>query len=274
MITARQKAFFETFGYLALPGALADDIAWISDEFDAVWRERVDVTHDGSKRTMFPGLFVAQRPRLSTLIEHPMIEDICSSLLGPGYGLNGGDGNLYSGDTGWHSDCGGDEWRWKTIARHLKIAFYLDPVTADTGALRVIPGSHHGGDAYAALLERALPHVASDSVLRLEGPSVPAVALETIPGDLVVFDHRIKHAAFGGGRKRRMFTTNWIAGASTDEQREAVLAMFRIYRDHHGADWRLDPEWVSSAPAKRRQHLLQMLEYGDLVRREKQPAAT
>ena len=32
--------------------------------------------------------------------------------------------------------------------------------------------------------------------------------LEMQPGDLVVFNHRIKHASFGGGTRRRMFTIN------------------------------------------------------------------
>ena len=35
---------------------------------------------------------------------------------------------------------------------------------------------------------------------------VPAVNLECKPGDLVCFDRRIKHASFGGGTHRRMFT--------------------------------------------------------------------
>ena len=38
---------------------------------------------------------------------------------------------------------------------HIKIAFYLDPLTADSGSLRVIPGSHRIGDAYATALNDA-----------------------------------------------------------------------------------------------------------------------
>ena len=40
----------------------------------------------------------------------------------------------------------------------------------------------------------------------MAGKDIPAAALETMPGDLVVFDRRIKHASFGGGTRRRMFT--------------------------------------------------------------------
>ena len=32
--------------------------------------------------------------------------------------------------------------------------------------------------------------------------------METNPGDLLVFNHDLKHAAFGGSQRRRMFTMN------------------------------------------------------------------
>ena len=40
------------------------------------------------------------------------------------------------------------------------------------------------------------------------GRDLPAVALASEPGDLLVFNHNLKHASFGGGRRRRMFTMN------------------------------------------------------------------
>ena len=40
------------------------------------------------------------------------------------------------------------------------------------------------------------------------GADVPAMALETRPGDVVCFNHNTKHAAFGGSKRRRMFTIN------------------------------------------------------------------
>jgi hypothetical protein len=68
-------------------------------------------------------------------------------LLGQGYTLAGNvagsDGNLYSGDTTWHSDVQGPQgpgWGWqaKSTCRHLKIAFYIDEgLTKESGALRV-----------------------------------------------------------------------------------------------------------------------------------------
>ena len=42
----------------------------------------------------------------------------------------------------------------------------------------------------------------------IRGRDVPAIALETHPGDLLMFNHPLKHASFGGGTRRRMFTIN------------------------------------------------------------------
>ena len=48
----------------------------------------------------------------------------------------------------------------------------------------------------------------SEANWAISGSQVPAVALEIEPGDLMVFNHNTKHAAFGGGKRRRMFTIN------------------------------------------------------------------
>ena len=112
----------------------------------------------------------------------------------------GSDGNLYAGDTGWHSDG------WHRDLVHIKMAFYLDPVGRNSGCLRVIPGSHKIGDGFSDALQRDIYQ--SEENWNLDGPAVPSVALETEPGDVLVFNHNLKHAAFGGSPRRRMFTMN------------------------------------------------------------------
>ena len=42
----QQKQFFETFGYLILPGLVRDEIGWITNEFESVFQER-GARHDG-----------------------------------------------------------------------------------------------------------------------------------------------------------------------------------------------------------------------------------
>ena len=114
----------------------------------------------------------------------------------------GSDGNFYTGDTRWHSDGYGG----RGGMRHIKIAFYLDQLDGETGALRVIPGSHRIGDPFAEDLERSIRK--SDELWGVSGRQVPALALATTPGDILVFNHDLKHATYGGSQRRRMFTMN------------------------------------------------------------------
>ncbi len=267
MITPQQKAFFDTFGYLALPGILAQDIGWIIDHFEAVWRARPDIVHDGSQRTIFPEIFISADERLSTLVEDPRIVDICTSLLGDGYTLAGGDGNYYSGDTSWHSDVMDGTWDSKSRVRHLKIAFYLDHVTRDTGALRVIPGSHLHGDAYSRMLNEQVWNPERD--LGVGQRDLPCVALDSVPGDLVLFDHRTKHAAYGGGNRRRMFTTNWFAPTPTAEDREIAKQVIRWYWDKENVRAPFRAGWVESSPPERQRRCRNNIELFAEVAAEK-----
>ncbi len=202
-LTEQQVQFFEMFGFLAFPGLLSDRIEAITDEFEAVWEERGGGhhgrEHDGVRRSCIVP-FIDQSEYLSSLIDDPRILAIATGLLGEEFNYMGSDGNYYAGDTPWHSDG------WHPVIRHIKIAFYLDPLTRDTGCLRVIPGSHRIGDRYADGLHAQIGK--SQELWGVHGREVPAIALETQPGDLVCFNHNTKHAAFGGGSRRRMFTIN------------------------------------------------------------------
>lgn len=203
MLTEQQVAFFETFGYLGFPGLLADRAKTILDEFESVWAERggghAGKPHDEKRRSCI-AQFIDHNEYLSTLLDDPRIRGIAVSLLGEDFNYMGSDGNYYVGDTGWHSDG------WHTEIRHIKIAFYLDDLTRDTGCLRVIPGSHRVGERYADSLQQQVGK--SRDLWGMPGQDVPAVALETKAGDILCFNHNTKHAAFGGGVRRRMFTMN------------------------------------------------------------------
>ena len=163
----------------------------------------------------------------------------------------GSDGNYYAGDTGWHSDGGhkaGDPM-------HIKLLFYLDHLTRDTGALRVIPGSHWlFGDYYADTLQKAIGH--SQDLWGMGGAEIPSVALEVTPGDLAVSNHNTKHAAFGGGIRRRMFTMNLCQRYPDDrleDLREYIggAARFLIERTY-------SEKMVGTASAERWRHLEQV----------------
>ena len=235
-LTPQQLAFMDTFGYLVFPGLLSDKIDRIIAEFESVFAAHGGghngKPHDGTARScILP--FVDQTEYLAALIDDPRIDGIFTSLLGADYNYLGSDGNFYVGDTNWHSDT---DWsgrmRGKPPRIFYKLALYLDPVTATSGALRVIPGSQRYGDAFAEALQATLRQ--SPETLGIAGSQVPAIALESNPGDVVVFNQNTKHSAWGGSNRRRMFTINCTARYQEAEMpllRNEVAAFARFWVD-------------------------------------------
>src|SRR4029078_9141193 len=135
-LTGEQLAFFEMFGFLAFPGLLADKVDRIIEEFEGVWAANGGghngVAHDGTARSCSVQ-FIDQSAYLSALLDDPRIQGIAASLLGDDFNSRGRDGNFSVGGTPWHSDGYGG----RAGIRYIKIAFYLDPLTKGTGALRV-----------------------------------------------------------------------------------------------------------------------------------------
>jgi hypothetical protein len=251
-LTAQQKKFFEQFGYLHCPGLVSDSIGWIIDEFEEIWAKCQTVKHTGEQRTMFPGNFICQTPKIATLMDDPRIDALCEGLMGPDYQYAGGDGNFYSGDTGWHSDLMPNCGFYKDCL-HVKVAFYLDPVTRDTGALRVIPGSHIPGDKFSENMGEILYKSG------LAGKDVPSVALESNPGDVVAFTHNLKHASFGGSKRRRMFVMNMQAYPRTPAAHAEVKAEWSYYASV-GAKKMHSGIIMDTASPKRLKHLQPLCE--------------
>ena len=247
-LTIQQTNFFETFGYLVLPGLLQNDIAWIIDEFTVIHANHSGPKHDGTKRTCIVP-FIDQSARLSTLLDHPALVSAVASLLGEDFNYIGGDGNYYSGDTGWHSDG------WHENGLYIKAALYLDPVARDTGCLRVIPGSHVVGSPWVAQVRRVGRPAEN---FGLHGRDIPAIPLESQPGDVVLFNHNLHHAAFGGGSSRRMFTLNLCRhaqeGAELQELKDYIGSHGRFWIDHLHSDIMRE----TASPA-RMQHLEQVM---------------
>ncbi len=245
-LTAQQVHFFETFGYVALPGLMQDDIAWITAEFEDIFTHS-DRPHDGTQRSCIVP-FIDQRKRLCTLLDHPAIHGLIASLLGDDFNYLGGDGNFYTGDTPWHSDG------HHTVGQYLKVAFYLDPLTRESGCLRIIPGSHI--IAYRDWEARNARR--SEELWSVPQTDVPHVALETQPGDIVAFNHNLMHASFGGNTHRRMFTINCCRHCTTKEEIADLEAFIaggaRFWKEQMHSDLMR----ATASPA-RMQHLQQVM---------------
>lgn len=252
-LTAAQHNFFDTFGYLGFPGLLADRAEEIIKHFEIVFTSKggghYGKPHDGKARSCIVP-FIDQDEYLCTLLEDPRIHGILTSLLGDDFNYMGSDGNYYVGNTNWHSDSG-----FVSRRLHLKIAFYLDPVAKDSGCLRVIPGSHRVGDPFAEKIQQDIWKCREN--WGVDGPNVPCVPLETKPGDIVLFNHDLKHASFHGATNRRMFTIN-----ACQRYPESDLTALREYIGSHARFW-LDRQYsetmIRTAPPQRQRHLEQAM---------------
>lgn len=87
-----------------------------------------------------------------------------SSILSSDFNYTVSEGNLYVGDTQWHSDSS-ETGKY----RSLKAAFYLDQVDFESGCLRVLPGSIHYGNIYTDNLNEVIPTTAYDKTKEIWG---------------------------------------------------------------------------------------------------------
>ncbi len=261
VLTPEEMAFIENFGYLTFPGLFKNDINKITAEFEGVWTNHGGghdgKPHEGTARSCITP-FIDQSEYLSALIDDPRIDGIMTSLLGEDYNYNGSDGNYYVGNTAWHSD--GGFFEFKRVVKWYKVAFYLDPLTRETGALRVIPGSHKLNDSYAEALEQEVKNsVRTDEqkLFGLKGKDIPAVALETNPGDVGIFNHSTKHSSWGGGKRRRMFTINCSSRYKTEHLqhlRDNISGHARFWNDSTYGE-----AMLRTAGPERMRHLEQVL---------------
>ncbi|MCL0099424.1 phytanoyl-CoA dioxygenase family protein [Dehalococcoidia bacterium] len=227
-LSEQQIAYFHIFGFLKFDGLFKDDIDAITSWFEQIWASHGGghhgKAHDNKERSaLLP--FIDRNEYMSALLDDSRIVGIAGSILGDDFNYTASDGNYYVGDTGWHSDSYTDS-KYMSV----KMAFYLDPVTKDTGCLRVIPGSHKVGDRFADMLHETAPSSKfnqTEELWGMLGAEVPAVILETQPGDMLMFNHGTKHASFGGGTRRRMFTINL-------QERHAVEDLEELRNDISG----------------------------------------
>ncbi len=246
MLTQQQKRFFDVFGFLAVRQLFStEEVKEISESFDtAIEQARNGMPFTAERRQMVIGI-VEHSDRLSELMEDDRIYNIIAGLLGPDLTWITSDGNLYVGNTDWHPDSHLHTYQ------PIKVAIYLDPVTRDKGALRVIPGSHrepfHGSvtPARTAKMKGVSPDdPGGEESFGVGGRQVPYFAVESEPGDVVFFSGALYHASYGGGDHRRMFTLNF---AARPRQPEEVKFHKDLYERHLG--------WVRDDPYRPRSYV-------------------
>jgi hypothetical protein len=230
-LTDQQVRYFETFGFLRIPGLFADEIGEITAGFDDVfgtkalleylglveeptpWFETAFDLHFGRRRITVPSI-TDYSERLRFLEDDPRVLSIVRRLVGPDFERCPADGNLFFCDTSWHHDQFGAPMK----QFHLKLSFYLEPLAASSGAIRVLPGTNF---AFAPFARNVRNDLASPDACReaygIEPDEVPSYAIESVPGDMVLWNYRTVHASFGGGPGRRLLSLNYRAPLPPEE---------------------------------------------------------
>ena len=132
---------------------------------------------------------------------------------------------------------------------------------ADTGALRLIPGSHNR--AFHEQVRDSLP------ALNLSVADVPAFVCASDPGDVVAFDMRCWHASHGGAAGRRMSTCVYYNNPKGEKEeagarRRARGSLETTARFGRPGQPMYPPEWLANPEAspRRRRWLRRMAEFG------------
>ncbi|HEV8638123.1 MAG TPA: phytanoyl-CoA dioxygenase family protein [Chloroflexota bacterium] len=259
-LTADQKAHFDTFGYLVMPGFLSrTEIAHYTDAFmDVYRREWGQEEFDPKFAVQRPGAsgvrhqiipFFARDERFLPLLDHPGLNDLIEQLLGEDCLLmTPGEGFVAATDSIWHTDS-----RAPAGFTSLKVAFYLDPVGAGAGCLNVLPGSHQPD--HSARIRQALEAGAWGGVA---SPDVPtATPLPSQPGDMIVFNHQTWHSSFGGKPGRRSIMINYFQHPTERWHANWITGLLHA-STKSWAD-RLFPEEILKGASERRMRKIQKL---------------
>jgi len=236
-LTDQHKRFFDDFGYIFLPGLMAQEVDWIIEEYERAFADS-RIEHDGTKRSSL-GKIVERNERFFDLLDNPKVVSLLSGLLGDNYNYLGSGADMYVGDSMWHPDC------HDAPVVQLKWAMYLDPLTRDSGALRIVPGSQK---------QRWVGNLDTEALWGISDEEVPCAAPDNIPGDVMVFNQSTLHNSLKGGNRRRMLNIVACAHCETNEEMEFLRRRLPGKKD--------DLMWdrlVETAGDERMKHLRQPL---------------
>lgn len=221
MLTPDQKTHFATFGFIFLKQAFSSgEIDEITVEADRLWEKAREGRPFGQEGQAI-ARFVEQSPGLTRMVSDERVFGAVGDLLGPDFLWAGSEGNVTANLAhGWHADRPSETESELAFTR-LKINIYLDPVTQETGALRILPGSQRPSfhQSLAPLMDIHNEKGDTDPLATpygVSGPDLPFFPLESQPGDLVFFNQSLFHAVFKGFSGRRYIALKFTANPTSN----------------------------------------------------------
>jgi len=211
-MTAEQRLFFETNGYLVIPDALspAENAAALA-ALEAVeeatregWRSDIAAGRAKPEVHSIPGI-IEHGDIFLDLMEHPNTFPVVRDIIGDDVQLSDNDGYIKPAHTEthapWHSDIGGLRGVLHPLSTVMvKQFFFLTDGAEDGGPLAFLPGSHRlPGDYPMPFRERM--------------GEIPGMVKMIVPaGTAVIFHCHLYHAAMHNDsdrpRKTLIYTFN------------------------------------------------------------------
>lgn len=222
-----QLSYFQTFGFIVLRQFF--EPTDLAQEIETALREGIvpatEFTAGAVTRFQYLPLMSSKTPASLSLLDR--LEPIAQTLLGQPVIPTRAKAVRYSGNTIWHADS-------STSLASLGCAAYLEALGPESGALRVLPGSHHAAFAQALQTQGIGP----------EAQSWPGHVLSSQPGDLLLFDEHLFHASCGGGL-RRQWRVDFLCdpvGPQAEQETQAYFAS--IFPEHWNGGY--DPNFYPS----------------------------
>jgi hypothetical protein len=273
MLSYQQILHFRTFGFVKLSGLLSpaeagtlrrEVTAALADAISPAAAEAAD--QGGGICGSYLPIAARRAPfSLSLIADDERTFLTSAELLGRPTVPTAGVATRFTGDSAWHTRQGPD-------VGGVTLWADLEPRTAGTGALRLIPGSHLPGFERQLCEYRAAEPAASG----FGDWEWPHVAVETEPGDVVAFHAHLLNRAQGGA-PRLTWTIDYLPwpGLGHPDQLQVIrdLVIDAGEFDHEDYDrdrWPVWRDWAagaaripSRAVALERLRLLGVLAGGD-----------
>jgi hypothetical protein len=235
--SALDVPYFRTLGFVVIRQFF--EARPIAAEIDHVMqrgrKSSLELSPSGQIHFQYVPMMTAETPSSLALLDRT--ETIAATLFESPVLPTRAKGVRYSGNTAWHTDS-------NLPIASLGIVTYFESLGEESGALRVLPGSHRAEFATA---------LRSLGIAGKPAETLPSHTILTEPGDIIVFDEHLFHAS-SGGKTRRQWRVDYIADPANAEAEEQARGYFKeLYRPDwdggydvdrypsYGSDWLQSP---------------------------------
>ena len=219
-LNSDELQFFDLFGFVVLKQLFSvEEVKTINEELDEAKEITfADLPFDpsipSSDRLQTIQLSNSYSPFIFTLSEDERLYGMAKQIFGEELIGHQCHASLFVGDTRWHPDHPPIN-PYPDHRYGIKFGFYTDTLTADTGALRIIPRSHK--QPYYGDLKK-MPGISNPDNIE----NFPGFACESEPGDVVLFNLNCWHASRGGKAGRLMLEIVYYAYPKTSDHIEQM----------------------------------------------------